>query len=206
MSLRKVRLRRDGGFKSCERLNRPVEAAQRMAAIGQDLRMTGHFRQRGVIARDGFNGPVESQQRVAAIDPRADMIGVFRQHRIEMCERVIDTAKLKIGIGKIVENFRMIRRKLQRVAIACDRLFPSPDRVQRQSKIGHRIGGGGIDPQRLRQKAKRLGQAMTLEIEHAQQMQRVEIVRPVFKNTRAQFRGAIEVALLKRAVSLPLQA
>ena len=84
MSLRKVRFRRDGGFKSGKRLNRPIEAAQRMAAIGQDLRMSGHARQRGVIARDRFNGPVEPQQRVAPVDQRADMAGVLRQHRIEI--------------------------------------------------------------------------------------------------------------------------
>ena len=100
----------------------------------------------------------------------------------------------------------MIRRELQRIAIACDRLFQSPGRMQRQSKIGHRIGRRRIDPKRLRQKVKRLGQAMALEVEHTKQMQRVEIFRPVFQNTGAQFRGAIEITLLKRTVSLPLQA
>ncbi len=47
---------------------------------------------------------------------------------------------------------------------------------------------------------------MALEVEHSEQVQRIEVIGPVFQNPGAQpFRPA-ELALLKRAISLPLQA
>ena len=185
MGLSKFGRRRECGFEIDKRFGRPVEAAKRMATIGQDLRMTGHRRKCPVIAGYGLDGLVEPQKRIASVDERAGMARVFSQHRIEVCKRFIDAAELETGIAEIVENFRMIRRNLQRGAIPCDRLLEALRRVKRQSKIGHRFRGAGIDPKRLREKAKRLDVAMAPEVENAKQMKRLEILGPVFENSGA---------------------
>ena len=48
--------------------------------------------------------------------------------------------------------------------------------------------------------------ALTLEIEHAQQVQRFEIIAPMFQNTGAQLFCPREITLLKTSKRLPLQA
>ena len=48
-------------LQACERLLWPVEPAQRMTAIGQDLRMVRHQRERMVVARKRIRRPVEPQ-------------------------------------------------------------------------------------------------------------------------------------------------
>jgi len=53
---------------------------------------------------------------------------------------------------------------------------------------------------------QRFGQAASLQVEKAKQLQRVEIVRPVFQNPGAQPLSLVETALLKRMESLALQA
>ena len=114
---------------------------------------------------------------------------IFRQHRIEVRKRFIDAALFETGVAEIVENFRMIRRNPERGAIPCDRLLEALGRVKRQSKIGHRFSGAGIDPKRLREKAKRLDQAMAPEVENAKQMKRIEIFGPVLENSGAELLG-----------------
>ena len=48
-------------LQTCERLLWPVEPAQRMTAIGQDLWMLRHQREGVVVARKRFRRPVEAQ-------------------------------------------------------------------------------------------------------------------------------------------------
>ncbi|WP_172842676.1 hypothetical protein [Bradyrhizobium erythrophlei] len=53
---------------------------------------------------------------------------------------------------------------------------------------------------------ERLDHAMALEVEHSKQVQCIEVPGPVFQNSRAQPFRLVEIALLKGAESLPLQA
>ena len=79
-----------GKFRRCrqrrleirQRFDRPVKAAKRMAAIGQDLRMTGQACERVVVARHRLDRLVQSQQRIAPVDESADMTRRNRQHVI----------------------------------------------------------------------------------------------------------------------------
>ena len=47
---------------------------------------------------------------------------------------------------------------------------------------------------------------MALEVEHSEQMQRVEVIGPVRQDSGAQLFRPLEFALLKGMMSLPLQA
>jgi hypothetical protein len=206
MGLGKFRRGRQRRLEIRQCLDRLVEAAKRMTAIGQDLRMTGHRRQRFVIARQRRNRPVQPQERIAPVDARADMAGGVRQDVIIARQRVVDAAKRQTGVAEIIENFRMIRRKLQRVAKACHGFVVTAGRMQRQTEIRQRIGGAGIDLERRCEKMKRLDHALALEVEHAKQVQRLEVFRPVLQDPGAQPLGLGEIAFLKRMMRLPLQA
>ena len=157
-----------------------------MAAISQDLRMTGQRRKCPVIARlCASTGRLNRKSVLPLLTSAPAWPGFFASTASIVCKRFIDAAELETGIAEIVENFRMIRRNLQRGAIPCDRLLEALRRVKRQSKIGHRFRGAGIDPKRLREKAKRLDLAMAPEVENAKQMKRLEILGPVFENSGA---------------------
>ena len=91
----------------------------------------------------------------------------------------------------------MIRRQIQRMAIARDGFVVTSGRMKRQPEIRQRIGGTGIDLERPRQEAERLDHAMALEVEHSEQVQRVEVIRPVLQNSGAQPFRPVEFALLK---------
>ena len=106
-----------------------------MTAIGQDLRMTGHRRKSHVVARNRLSRPVEAQQRIAPVDERADMARAFRQRVVVVRKRFVNAAEFETGVGEIVEDFRMIRRKQQRAAIARDGLIKASCRMKREPKI-----------------------------------------------------------------------
>ena len=189
-----------------ECFERPVQPAQRMTAIGQDLRMIWHRRECRVVARDRPHWLVQPQQRVASIDQRADMTGRLCQRALVARQRVIEAPQFEAGIGEIIENLRMIRRQLQRVAKARNRFVKAAGGVQRQTEIRHRIRRSRIGLQRRRQEMQRFHHALALEIEHAEQMQRIEIVRPMLENAGAELLRPVQVAVLKRGIRLPLQA
>ena len=185
MGLRKFRRSHARSFEIPERFERSVKAAQRMAAIGQDLRMTGHRGQRGIVTRKRLDGAVKSQQRIASVDKRADMAGRTRQHGVIARKRLVDTTEFETGVAEIIENFRVIRRKMQRIAVACDRLLTASGRGQRQPEIRQRIRGAGIDLQRRREEVQRLDHAVALEVEHPKQVQRIEIFGSMLQNSGA---------------------
>ncbi len=100
---------------------------------------------------------------------------IFRQHAVIVRERFIDAAEFETGVGEIVEDFRMIRRNQQGVAIVCYRLLKASRRMKREPKIGHRIRRTGIDLERLRQETQRLDEATALQVEKAEQLECIEI-------------------------------
>ena len=92
------------------------------------------------------------------------------------------------------------------MAIARDGFVVTPGRMKRQPEIRQRIGGIGIDLERPRKEAERVDQAMALEVEHSEQMQRVKVIGPVRQDSGAQLFRPLKFALLKGMMSLPLQA
>ena len=206
MSLGKFRCGRERYPEIRQRFDRPVEAAQRVTAIGQDLRMTGQACERFVVVRHRLDRLVQSQQRIAAVDESADVTRRDRQHAIVIRQRVVDMIERQTGVAEIVEDLRMVGRQIERMAIAQDGFVVTPGRMKRQPEIRQRIGGTRIDLERLRQEAERLDQTMTPEVKHSEQMQRIEIIGPVRQDPGTQLFRPVELALLKGIVSLPLQA
>lgn len=60
--------------------------------------------------------------------------------------------------------------------------------------------------QRFGQKPQRLCGAAALQVEKTEQLQRVEIVGPVIQNCHTQSFGLLQMALLKRTVSVAIKA
>ena len=197
MGFGKFRRGRQRRLEVRQRFDRPIKAAQRVTAIGQDLRMTGQACERGVVARHRLDRLVQSQKRIAPVDESADVTRRDRQHMIVVRQRVVGMIEREIRVAEIVENFRMVRRQIQRMAIARDGFVVTSGRMQRQPEIRQRIGGTGIDLERPRQEAERIDQAMALEVEHSEQVQRIEIIGPVRQNSGAQSFRPVEFALLK---------
>jgi len=197
MGFGKLRRCRERRLEVHQRFDGFIQTATRMAAVSQNLRMIGHRRERGVVARHRFGGLVQLQQRIASVDESADMTGRDCQHRIVVRKCVVAATEREKGIAQIVEDFRMIRRQIQRMAIARDGFVVTPGRMKRQPKIRQRIGGIGIDLERPRQEAECFDHAMALEVQHSEQMQRVEVIRPVLQNSGAQPFRPLEFALLK---------
>ncbi len=206
MGFRKFRCCRQRRPELRQRFDRLIKAAQRVAAIGQDLRMTGQACERGVVARHRLDRLVQSQQRVAPVDESANVTRRNRQHVIVIRQRIVGVIEREIRVAEIIENFRMVRRQIQRMAVARDGFVVTPGRMERQPEIRQRIGGTGIDLERPRQETERIDQAMALEVEHSKQMQRVEVIGPVRQDSGAQSFRPVEFALLKGMMSLPLQA
>src|SRR5712671_1869297 len=122
------------------------------------------------------------------------MGGVFHQRGIMARECFVNVAEFETGVAEIVEDLWMIRRNPKRVAIARDGFLESPRRMKRESKIGQPVRRAGIDFERLRQEAQRLDQATAMQVEKAEQMERIEIVAPVFQNRGTQPFGLVEMA------------
>ena len=168
--------------------------------------MTRHHDKRGFVTRKRRFHVIQPQQRIAPIDQRAGVGWNNGEHGVIARPRLGKTPQLKTGIAEIVENFGMIRRNGERMAVPQGRLFVAPDGMKRETEIRHRIRRIRIGLERGCEKAQRLDHAAALEIDHPEQMQRLEIVRLVFENAAAQPLGLLQIAIVKGAGCLPLHA
>ena len=105
------------------------------------------------------------------------MARLEREHPVERGDRFGRTRELEQKVAAIVERVEMIGRDRQRLVDAGERLIVALERVQDQGKIGQRVGRARMELERGGDQAVGLARFTALVIEHAEQMQRVEIVR-----------------------------
>ena len=112
------------------------------------------------------------------------MARLKREHPVERSDRFSRTREREQKVAAIVERLEMIGRNLQRLVDAGERLIVALECVQHQRKIGQRIGRARLELERGGNQAVGLARFAALVIEHAEQVQRVEMFRSLLSTRR----------------------
>ena len=152
-------------------------------------------RQRRIVFRERILATAALPQRIAAVDVGLDMARLEREHPVERSDRFSRTREREQKIAAIVERLEMIGRNLQSLVDAGERLVVALERVQDEGKIGQRIGRARVELERGGNQAVGLARLAALVIEHAEQVQRVEVVPIVLEHAAVDLLRLVQPAL-----------
>ena len=115
------------------------------------------------------------------------MARCFCQHGIEGGDRFSRTPQVEQQIAAIVERIEMARRERQRLVDLRQRLVAALERVQHEREVRQRIGRPGRKLERGADQPIGLARFAALVVEHAKQMQGVEVVALRLEHARVKF-------------------
>jgi hypothetical protein len=151
---------------------------------------------RGVVFGDRRIVLRKRHQRIGAVDARRQMARLAREHAIERRERVLRTIQIEQHGRAVRLRLEMVSRERERLVEARERIGGPLQRAEHQAHVGVRVGRVRGDLQRGGDQPLRLTGLSALQLQQAEQMQRIELVREAFQDAGVALLGRGELTLL----------
>src|SRR3954447_3954887 len=124
------------------------------------------------------------------------MTGRLGQHGVKRRDGVGRALLLEQHIAAVVERVEMAGRQRQRLVEGRQRLVAALQRVQHQREVRQRVGRARLRFKSRGDETVGLAYLAALVVQHAEEMQRIEIVALHLEHARVEGRGLVEAALL----------
>ena len=159
---------RDGIFAAAEPHQRAGAIFPRVGEIGLEAK-------RVIETGKRFGRPCKLQQRGPAIAPAIGIIRLDGERLVVARKRFGIAFERQQRIAPVVQRLHMGRAHRQRPVIGCERLLVAVHAGERGPPAGERIGHVRFDRQRLVEAGERRRRVAALEMDRAEQEQRVEM-------------------------------
>ncbi len=171
-----VGLERQRAVEAFQRRGLALERDQQPAAQGQGGGVIGLEYERALDAIERFLLAFKFVQDLRAVEQRVGMIGFERERAFEAFQRGLRAAERVQRIAAVMQRLDVIGFERQRAVIARQRFLVARERGEHAAQVG--MGGGGaiVAGQRLADEFERLGRLAGLMLEHAVEMQGVELI------------------------------
>jgi hypothetical protein len=137
---------------------------------------------------------LELEQRVAAIDHGIDISGVERDCAFEGRERVRGTVEAHQGVAALEHRIGLCGIEGDRPFGRSKRGVMTSRAIEDQGMVHQKIHPDGIEFERRRGQRQRLFDRTLLVLQHAQEMQRLDMIGRELQDTRIESLGLIENA------------
>ena len=124
------------------------------------------------------------------------MTRLLREHRVEGRDGLGRPLEIEQQIAAVVERIEMAGRQRQRLVDARQRLAAAFQRVQHERQVRQRVRRARLHFQRRGDEAVGLAGLAALMVQHAEQMQRVEVVALRLQHARIELFRLVQAALL----------
>ena len=123
------------------------------------------------------------------------MARLARQHRVERRERIVVAAEIEQHVAAVGQRLEVIGIERERLVEARQRIRGALQRAEHEAEIGMRVRRRRRDLQRRRDQPLRLAGLAGLQLQQAEQMQRVELIGKALQDARIALLGGGELPL-----------
>ncbi len=176
-------------------LVQPRHALQRIAEGEQGVRIARPRRQRLARAGHGVGVAAQVVQGDRAVAPGFGKRGLDAQRARVAVQRLVQPAQAPQRIAAVVPGQRVVRIQAQRRLVAVQRRAGAAQVLQRGAQVAVRARLLRVDGQRVRDQARRQRRIAALALDHAQQVQGVELARRGLQHLPVQRLGRVQPAL-----------